>query len=127
MYHAGRIRGKLRFLTEGDRYLSSGKTRFLARIELNDASVRFNARLVRWRNQFNPAIAACLFDHLVRSLQDPLRNHQSDLLGGLEIDHKLEFLRLLDGKIGGPGAFKASCRCKRRRDGTGPQRSTRTI
>jgi hypothetical protein len=38
---------------------SSGKTRFSLRVI--DASVRFNARWVRWRNQFNPGIAACFF------------------------------------------------------------------
>jgi len=32
MYHAGCIRGKLRFTTEGDRYSSSGKTRFSVRL-----------------------------------------------------------------------------------------------
>ena len=40
MYHAGRIRGKLRFTTEGDRDSSSEKDQNQPEIELNDASVK---------------------------------------------------------------------------------------
>ena len=43
---------------------------------------------------------------LVRSRQDVGRNRQADLLGGFEIDHQLELRRLLDGKVGGLGAFQ---------------------
>ena len=35
-----------------------------------------------------------------------MRDRQPERLGGLEIDHQLEFGRLLDRKIGGLGAFK---------------------
>ena len=39
-------------------------------------------------------------DDLVRPEQHGLRNRQADLLRGLEIDHKLKLLRLLDGQVG---------------------------
>jgi hypothetical protein len=39
MYHAGCIRGKLRFATEGDRDSASEKDQNAPEIELNDASV----------------------------------------------------------------------------------------
>jgi hypothetical protein len=62
---------------------------FLAEIELNDASVRFNARLIRWRIQFNlgrfyalktGSLRTNLFDHLIRPRQHIRRNCQADLL-----------------------------------------------
>ena len=34
------------------------------------------------------------------------RNRQADLLGGFQIDDQLELRRLLDGQIGGLGAFQ---------------------
>jgi hypothetical protein len=58
------------------------------------------------RIQFNPGIVSWLLDHLIRSHQHVGRNRQADLLGGLQIDHKLELRRLLNGKIRGLGAFK---------------------
>jgi hypothetical protein len=42
-----------------------------------------------------------LLDHLVRSLQDPLRNRQADLLCGLHVDYQLKLRRLLDGRSAG--------------------------
>ena len=42
MYHAGRIRGKLRFRTEGGRDSASKKDQIQPEIELNDASVKFH-------------------------------------------------------------------------------------
>ena len=40
-------------------------------------------------------------DHSIRSRQHIRRNRQADLLGGFQIDHKLELLRLLDRKVAG--------------------------
>ena len=60
----------------------------------------FNAR----RNQFNSANHTRFFTSLyyfVRPLQHLLRNRQTDLLSGFEIDEKLKFRRLLDGNAGG--------------------------
>ena len=43
---------------------------------------------------------------LIRPRQHIRRNRQADLLRCFQIDHELEFRRLLDRKIGGLGAFK---------------------
>ena len=45
-------------------------------------------------------------DHLIRSFQHLLRNRHADLLGGLEIDDKLKFRRLLHWQIGGVGSLQ---------------------
>ena len=45
------------------------------------------------------------FDDPVRPHQHVGRNRQADLLGGFQIDDELELGRLLDGEIGGLGAF----------------------
>jgi hypothetical protein len=60
-----------------------------------------STKLNRWRNQFNPGIAAHFlsFDHLIRSHQYIRRNCQTNLLGGFEIDDELELRRLLDRKV----------------------------
>jgi hypothetical protein len=42
-----------------------------------------------------------LFDHLVGERKHLVRNRESKSLGGLTIDHKLEFGRLQHGQIGG--------------------------
>ena len=42
----------------------------------------------------------------IRPRQHIRRNRQTDLLGGLQIDHELELRRLLDRKIGGLGSFQ---------------------
>jgi hypothetical protein len=47
-----------------------------------------------------------LFDHLVGSCQYVRRYCQADLLGGFEINHQLEFCRLLNRKFGGLGACR---------------------
>src|SRR5574341_1975894 len=47
-----------------------------------------------------------LIDHSIRPIQQRLRNRHADLLGGFEIEHQLELLRLFHGKIGGFGAFE---------------------
>jgi hypothetical protein len=76
--------------------------------ELNDASVRFNARWVRWRIQFNPSMSAsvsCSLDHLIRSHQHVRRNRETNLLGRFEIDHQFELRRLLDRQVGWFGTF----------------------
>jgi hypothetical protein len=50
---------------------------------------------IRRRNQFNPAITAWLFYHLIRPIQQRLWNVHSNLFGGFQIDHQLELHRLL--------------------------------
>ena len=47
-----------------------------------------------------------LLNDFIRPRQHVRRNRQADLLGGFEIDDELELRRLLDGKIGGLGAFQ---------------------
>jgi hypothetical protein len=41
------------------------------------------------------------FDHLVGEGEDRWRDHQSERLRGLQVGHKLEGRRLLDGQVGG--------------------------
>src|SRR5262249_16693387 len=48
---------------------------------------------------------ASSLDHLIRPVQHRLRNCEADLLGRLQIDHQLKFLRLLDWQIGGLGTL----------------------
>src|SRR5215831_10190046 len=48
------------------------------------------------------------FDHFIRPIQHRLRNRQTDLLRGLEIDHQLELRRLLYRQIGGLGSLQDS-------------------
>ena len=55
------------------------------------------------------------FDHLIGSIQHRLRIREADLLGGFEIDHQLEFRRLLHGQIGGFCSLEYQRR--QRRDG----------
>jgi hypothetical protein len=45
-----------------------------------------------------------LFDHLVRSGEERLRNRQPERLGRFEIDHELECCRGLNRQVGGVGA-----------------------
>lgn len=47
-----------------------------------------------------------LSDHPIRSCQNVWWDGQSDLFGGLEIDHELKLRWLLHGEIRGPGAFE---------------------
>src|SRR5258705_9519788 len=47
-----------------------------------------------------------LLDHLVSSNQYLLWNREADLLGGFQIDYKLELCLLLDGNVGGLSAFQ---------------------
>src|SRR5262249_61378044 len=54
----------------------------------------------------NGAVRGVLLDHLVRPEQHGLRNCQADLLGSFKINHQLELRRLLDGEVGGLGAFE---------------------
>src|SRR5262249_47401856 len=49
---------------------------------------------------------ASLFDHLVGEREQLGRNVEAQHLGGLEIDDQLELGRLLDGEVGGLGAFQ---------------------
>ena len=47
-----------------------------------------------------------LLDHLIRPLQERLRDRQPERLRRLEVDHQLERGRLLDGQIGRSGALQ---------------------
>ena len=55
---------------------------------------------------FRLLTAHLLFNHLIRPRQHIRRNRQADLLRGFQIDDQLELCRLLDGQIGGLGAFQ---------------------
>jgi hypothetical protein len=46
------------------------------------------------------------FDHLIRPLQQRLRDREAEGLGGLEVDHQLELGGPLDRQLGRPGAFE---------------------
>jgi hypothetical protein len=52
------------------------------------------------------APCSLLFDDSIRPHQHLLRDRQTDLFRRLQVDYKFEFSRLLDGKIGGFGAFQ---------------------
>src|SRR4030095_12956613 len=45
-------------------------------------------------------------DHLIRPLEERLRNRQPERLGRLHVDHELELGGLLDGQVGWFGAFE---------------------
>src|SRR6266849_3721903 len=47
-----------------------------------------------------------LLDHLVRPLQQGLRDRQPERLRGFQVDHQLELRRLLDGQVGRFGALE---------------------
>src|SRR5262249_9637143 len=47
-----------------------------------------------------------LFDHLVGARQQHRRNFEAERLGGLEIDHQLEFRGLIDREVLGLGTFE---------------------
>jgi hypothetical protein len=51
-------------------------------------------------------IVVSLLYYLVRPQQQPLRDRQPERLGGLEVDDQFELRRLLDGQVGGLGAFE---------------------
>ena len=50
---------------------------------------------------FRPGRRASSLNHLVGAGEDSLWDGEAELLGGLEIDHQLEFRRLLDRQISG--------------------------
>ena len=52
------------------------------------------------------ARAGASLDHVIRPLQERLRDLQPEGLGGLEVDDQLELCGLLDGQVGGLGAFE---------------------
>src|SRR5512147_3017942 len=47
-----------------------------------------------------------LSNYSVRPRQHIRRNRQADLLRSFQVDDQLELLRLLDGQVGGLGAFE---------------------
>ena len=47
-----------------------------------------------------------LLNDLIRSFQHLRRNRQVDLFRCFQVDDQLELLRLLDGQVGGLGAFE---------------------
>src|SRR5262249_15062350 len=53
-----------------------------------------------------PVYPGAFLDYLVRPIQQRLRNYDTDLVGGLEVDHQLKFRRLLDRQIAGLGTFE---------------------
>src|SRR5438132_7793742 len=61
--------------------------------------------LIRFQSRLSP-LASSSLDDLVRSRQHIGRNLETDLLRGLEVDDQLKLHRLLDWKIGGPGALE---------------------
>ena len=58
------------------------------------------------RSELTLTLTLMSFNHFIRSRQHVRRNRQADLLGCFQIDDELELRRLLDGKIGGLGAFR---------------------
>jgi len=63
--------------------------------------------------EFNSILASPLrflrlLDHLIRPREHLLRNRHADLLRRLEIDHQLEFRRLLHRQFGGLGSLQDS-------------------
>src|SRR5713101_4410501 len=59
---------------------------------------------VKWREPY-PSRCRSL-DDLIRPPQQRRRDPQPEGLGGLEVDDQLELRRLLDGQVGGLGAFE---------------------
>src|SRR5262245_60384803 len=55
---------------------------------------------------FEPPSRFTSFDHLVGAGEERRRHLQTERLGGFEVDHKLEFHRLVDGQVGGFLALK---------------------
>src|SRR5262245_46030677 len=83
--------------------------------EQSAKSMALSARTVIFLFMFFPALSTRhstlnthLFslDHLVCARQHVGRNHKTDLVGGLEINHQLKLHRLLDGKIRRLGPFE---------------------
>ena len=71
-------------------------------------------------------LVGALVDDLIGPQEEGLGNGEPQRLGGLEIDHQLELVRLLDGQVAGLGALEdlvdssgaPSCRARRGAEGT---------
>jgi hypothetical protein len=50
-----------------------------------------------------------ILDHFIRSIQQRLRNGETDLLRRFQIDHQFELRGLLDRQIGGLGSLQGTC------------------
>src|SRR5215470_1655432 len=70
------------------------------KLRANSMMLRANVKMSFFITLLNP-FTSRLSDHLVRSCQHTRRNRETDLLGGLEIDHQLKLPWLLDRNIGG--------------------------
>src|SRR5262245_27974429 len=55
-----------------------------------------------------PVYPGAFLDHFIRSIQQRLRNGETDLLRRFQIDHQVKLRRLLDRQIGGLGTLQDS-------------------
>ncbi len=109
---------------EGDRHKVDGRVVENAEAPCSTASVA-SALHAGSRREASSRIAGDhdLLDHVVRTLKKRWRNSETKRLGGLEIDHQFEFGRLLDGQVGGLGAFQDLVDIGLRADGRSPPAS----
>src|SRR5260370_17367772 len=93
-------RGRKRYKRAGrrDAEETDDRHRLLPRAERASPSLRRRA---------GAAIRGGSFDDLVGAGEDRWRHTEAERLGGLEIDHQLEFSRLLDRQVSGLRALEA--------------------
>src|SRR5438128_1922360 len=63
---------------------------------------------VRWRIQFNLGFATWSLDHLIRPIEQRLRNRHADLFGRFQIEYQLKLRRPLHRQIGRFGSLQDS-------------------